>query len=134
MFHPGLAHTDGDAAVYLPGDGVLFTGDLFFNQVCPAAFQGNVKGWMAAVAGMLELDAQVIVPGHGPVADRAALAEMLRYLQLIQTGSEQAFAQGLTPEQAFARIEVGSFRQWFDTEHRLLQDIQRVYESLGPGR
>lgn len=134
VFHPGLAHTDGDAAVYLPGDGVLFTGDLFFNQVCPAAFQGNVKGWMAAVAGMLELDAQVIVPGHGPVADRAALAEMLRYLQLIQTGSEQAFAQGLTPEQAFARIEVGSFRQWFDTEHRLLQDIQRVYDSLGPGR
>jgi cyclase len=131
VFHPGLAHTDGDAAVILPGDGVLFTGDLFFNRVCPAAFQGSVKGWIAAVENLLQLDTKVIVPGHGPVADRTALAEMLRYLHLIQSGSEQAYAEGLTPEEAFARMEIGAFREWFDTEHRLLQDIQRVYESLG---
>ncbi len=130
VFHPGLAHTDGDAAVYLPQERVLFTGDLFFNQVCPAAFQGSVKGWMAAVQGLLALDTEVIVPGHGPIADAAALRDMGRYLQLIQEGSEQAFARGLSPEEAFAQMELGSFRQWFDTEHRLLQDIQRVYESL----
>jgi glyoxylase-like metal-dependent hydrolase (beta-lactamase superfamily II) len=82
------------------------------------------------VEGLLALDAEVIVPGHGPVADRAALAEMLRYLRLIQTGSEQAHARGLTPEQAAAEMELGAFRDWFDTEHRLLQDIERVYASL----
>jgi cyclase len=130
VFHPGLAHTDGDAAVYLPQDRLLFTGDLFFNRVCPAAFQGSVSGWIAAVEGMLSLDAEVIVPGHGPVADRSALAEMLHYLRLIQTGSEHAHARGLTPQQAFAEMELGAFRDWFDTEHRLLQDIERVYASL----
>ena len=132
VFHPGLAHTDGDAAVYLPQDRVLFTGDLFFNRVCPAAFQGSVSGWIAAVEALLGLDTEVIVPGHGPVADRAALAEMLRYLRLIQAGSEQAHARGLTPEQAQAEMGLGAFRDWFDTEHRLLQDIQRVYDSLPP--
>jgi cyclase len=130
VFHPGLAHTDGDAAVYLPQDGVLFTGDLFFNRVCPAAFQGSVSGWIAAVESLLALNAPVIVPGHGPVADRAALGEMLRYLRLIQVGSEQAFRLGLTPQQAHAQMELGELRNWFDTEERLLQDIQRVYESL----
>ncbi len=130
VFHPGLAHTDGDAAVHLPQDGVLFTGDLFFNRVCPAAFQGSVTGWIAAVEGLLALDATVIVPGHGPVADRAALAEMLRYLRLIQSGSEEAHARGLSAEQAAAQMALGSLRDWFDTEHRLLQDVQRVYETL----
>lgn len=133
VFHPGLAHTDGDAAVHLPQDGVLFTGDLFFNQVCPAAFQGSVSGWIAAVEGLLALEAGVIVPGHGPVADRAALEEMLRYLRIIQSESERAYAQGLTPEQAQAQMELGELRDWFDTDHRLLQDIQRVYESLQSG-
>jgi cyclase len=130
VFHPGLAHTDGDAAVYLPKDGILFTGDLFFNRVCPAAFQGSVSGWIAAVESLLELAPAVIVPGHGPVADRHALREMLRYLRLIQAGSEQAYALGLTPEQAQERMELGELRDWFDTDHRLLQDIQRVYEAL----
>lgn len=130
VFHPGVAHTDGDAAVHLPQDGVLFAGDLFFNRVCPAAFQGSVSGWIAAVEGLLALDAPIIVPGHGPVADRGALAEMLRYLRLIQSGSEQAHARGLSAEQAAAQLELGPLRDWFDTEHRLLQDIQRVYATL----
>lgn len=130
VFHPGPAHTDGDAAVMLPLDGILFTGDLFFNRVCPAAFQGSIAGWIAAVEHMLALDARVIVPGHGPVADQAALAEMLKYLRLIQSGSEEAFAQGLSEEEAHRRMELGEFRSWFDTEERLLQDIRRVYEAL----
>jgi cyclase len=130
VLHPGVAHTDGDAAVYLPKEGVLFTGDLFFNRVCPAAFQGSVSGWIAAVESLLALQAEVIVPGHGPVADRQALGEMLRYLRLIQAESERFYALGLTPEEAAARMELGELREWFDTEHRLLQDVQRVYESL----
>lgn len=130
VFHPGVAHTDGDAAVHLPQEGILFTGDLFFNRVCPAAFQGSVTGWISAVETLLALNPSVIVPGHGPVADRQALEEMLRYLRLIQEGSERAYAMGLTPEEAQQQMDLGHLREWFDTEHRLLQDIQRVYDSL----
>ena len=47
FFHPGLAHTDGDAAAWLPAERILFAGDLFFNRVCPAAFAGSLTGWIA---------------------------------------------------------------------------------------
>lgn len=130
VFHPGIAHTDGDAAALLLQDRILFAGDLFFNRVCPAAFQGSVTGWIAAVEHMLSLDVATVVPGHGPVADKAALASMLEYLRLIQSGSQAAFAAGLSEEQAAAEMPLGDYRRWSDTPERLLQDIRRVYDDL----
>ena len=130
FFHPGVAHTDGDAAVWIPDAGVLFPGDLFFNRVCPAAFQGDIDGWIAAVDSMLELDARVVVPGHGPVADLAALAEMRRYLALIREGARAAWARGLDAAAAAHTMDIGEFRRWSDTEERLLQDVERVYAQL----
>jgi cyclase len=130
FFHPGVAHTDGDAAVWIPDAGVLFAGDLFFNRVCPAAFQGDVDGWIAAVDSMLGLGAQVVVPGHGPVADPVALEEMKRYLLLIREGARSAWARGIDAEAAARTLDVGEFRRWSDTEERLLQDVQRVYAQL----
>lgn len=130
FFHPGPAHTDGDAAVLIPDAGVLFTGDLFFNRVCPAAFQGNIDGWIAAVDEMLAVPADVVVPGHGPVADRAALAEMKRYLALIRDGARDAYARGIDAEAAARDMDLGDLRRWSDTDERLLQDVQRVYAQL----
>ena len=49
FYHPGVAHTAGDAAALLPKEKILFTGDLFFNRICPAAFQGSLNGWAGVV-------------------------------------------------------------------------------------
>lgn len=130
FFHPGTAHTDGDAAVLIPDAKLLFTGDLFFNRVCPAAFQGDIDGWIDAVEKMLALDITTIVPGHGPVAGREALRDMLRYLTLIRDGARSAHARGLDVKAAVQSMELGDFARWSDTEERLLQDVERVYASL----
>jgi cyclase len=77
------AHTDGDLVVWLPREGVLFTGDLVFSGVTPLAVSGSVPGWLAALDWLATLEADYIVPGHGPIAtpDSDALTTQRDYLR-----------------------------------------------------
>lgn len=134
FFHPGLAHTDGDAAAWLPAEKILFAGDLFFNRVCPAAFAGSLTGWIAVVRDLLAMDVDTYVPGHGPVSGKADFAAMLRYLETIERSAREGFEAGAPAEDVARDMDLGDFRQWADTEERLLEDVRRAYLELGlPG-
>ena len=76
--HIANAHTDGDTYVWFKTANVLSTGDTFTNGRYPNidfANGGNIKGMIAATDTYLKLtnDKTRIVPGHGPIADKAAL-------------------------------------------------------------
>src|SRR5213595_601559 len=76
--HIANAHTDGDTYVWFKTANVLATGDTFTNGRYPNidfANGGNIDGMIAAADVYLKLaNAKTkIVPGHGPLADKAAL-------------------------------------------------------------
>jgi len=79
MLHVARAHTDGDALVKFERANVLHMGDVYFNGLYPfidAESGGSIGGVLAAVdRGLALSDANtIVVPGHGPVSDRAGLA------------------------------------------------------------
>jgi len=72
------AHTDTDIYVHFTKANVLHMGDVYFNGVYPfidAGTSGNINGMIDGAAQGLKLanDQTKIVPGHGPVGDKAAL-------------------------------------------------------------
>ena len=72
------AHTDTDAYVLFTRANALHLGDVFFHGVYPfidAGTGGSINGQIAGATLGLKLadNATKIVPGHGAVADRAAL-------------------------------------------------------------
>jgi glyoxylase-like metal-dependent hydrolase (beta-lactamase superfamily II) len=71
----GPAHTPEDLAVYLPGEGVLFAGDLVFRGRIPFVGQADSGRWVKALGDMLALRPKLVVPGHGP-ASMQAVADM----------------------------------------------------------
>ncbi|MFZ5610142.1 MAG: MBL fold metallo-hydrolase [Pseudomonadota bacterium] len=76
--HVPHAHTDGDALIHFTGSNVIHMGDIFFNGRYPyidVQSGGHVDGVLAAVDKGLELadENSRIIPGHGPLADKAAL-------------------------------------------------------------
>jgi glyoxylase-like metal-dependent hydrolase (beta-lactamase superfamily II) len=81
------AHTDTDISVRFAKANVLHLGDLFFNGTYPfidAATGGNINGMVTgAEKALAAVDAQTrIVPGHGPLGDRASLE---RYRLMLAT-------------------------------------------------
>ncbi len=79
-FHFGRGHTSGDAVVYFPRLRTIHTGDLFIargslNIYADYAQGGSLLEWADTIDGILTLDFDTIVPGHGPLATRADLVE-----------------------------------------------------------
>jgi cyclase len=78
LMHVAPAHTDTDIFVHFEGANVLHMGDVFFNGMYPfidASTGGHINGMIAGVETALgRVNAQTkIVPGHGPLGQRASL-------------------------------------------------------------
>lgn len=67
----GPSHTPEDLVIYLPGEKVLFAGDLVFRSRIPYVGKADSQHWIAALKTLLTFDATVIVPGHGPLSHEA---------------------------------------------------------------
>src|SRR5947199_4425817 len=115
---------------------VLATGDTFTNGRYPNidfANGGNISGMIAATDIYLKLTnaKSHIVPGHGPIADKAALAEyrtMLvtardRMAALVKEGKSEADVLAAKP---FADLD----KKWAPTELASTNFIRVVYHSL----
>ncbi|WP_028851138.1 MBL fold metallo-hydrolase [Thermocrispum municipale] len=75
LVHPGRGHTDHDLAVYVPDAKVLFAGDLVEQGADPSIGPDSFpQQWPSALDELLQLDATIIVPGHGEPVDRAFVA------------------------------------------------------------
>lgn len=130
LWHPGeLAHTAGDATVFLPKERVLFTGDIAFHYVTPLAFQGHVGNWIKAADRVLELDADVIVPGHGPIGTKQDVTFMRDYLVLVRRESKRRFDAGVPAEAAARDIKLGVYASWREPE-RILPNVMRCYQEF----
>jgi len=134
--HVANAHTDGDTYVWFKTANVLSTGDTFTNGRYPNidfANGGNIKGMIAATDSYLKLvnDKSRIVPGHGPVADKAALVAyrtMLvtardRMAKLVKEGKSEADVVAAKP---FADLDA----KWAPTELASMNFIRVVWHSL----
>lgn len=62
----GRGNTAGDAIVYLPKERILVAGDLLVYPI-PYTYDGYPAEWIETLQKLSQLDAQTIVPGHGPV-------------------------------------------------------------------
>ena len=76
--HVPPAHTDGDAIIYFTKANVVHMGDTFHNAGLPfvdLTSGGSLNGFITAADKVLAMtNAQTkIIPGHGPIADRARL-------------------------------------------------------------
>ena len=66
VMYLGRGNTSGDAVVYLPKEKILIAGDLLVHPI-PYMFDGYPTHWITTLEKMALLDAETIVPGHGPV-------------------------------------------------------------------
>jgi cyclase len=93
-------HTAPQTAIYLPDEGVLFTGDNIFHRVKTYIQEADPWQWLDALKRIGEIDATVIVPGHGEPCDHRYLAEQAQIIEDWVGAVEEFVRRGLTEEEA----------------------------------
>ena len=85
LLHWAPAHTSGDLIVYLPAQKIVFGGDLLVTNRPDTRIHvekhGSVEGWLENVKGMLALDADTYVTGHGDLMTKDDVRKKLAYIQ-----------------------------------------------------
>ena len=80
----GAAHTASDSVVWIPGERVLFAGDLVGVDSHLNLTRGfPTATWLAALDRMESLEPAHVVPGHGPPAGPEALETARRYIETV---------------------------------------------------
>jgi glyoxylase-like metal-dependent hydrolase (beta-lactamase superfamily II) len=130
LLHLGRGHTQGDAAVWLPKERVLFAGDLV--EARAATYMGDafVEEWSTTTLDRVEeLGAQRIVPGRGPAAGPEAIAETRDYLRTLWetvNGGHETLKAAF--DAARAALEP-RFGDWWIFEHCLPFNVARAWDE-----
>jgi glyoxylase-like metal-dependent hydrolase (beta-lactamase superfamily II) len=130
LLHLGRGHTQGDAAVWLPDEKILFAGDLVEARAAPYMGDAFVEEWSTTTLDRVEaLGADRIVPGRGPAAGPEAIAETRVYLRTLwdtvrtgHAGLKDAF------DAARAALEP-RFGDWWIFEHCLPFNVARAWDE-----
>jgi cyclase len=131
LYELGPAHTGGDVAVHLPDAGVVFTGDLVFHGGHPIVWAGPVANWINACDRLLALEPDVVVPGHGPVGDRACIEAERDYLMWLVAEGTPRLDTGMAPFEAARDMAADSpYTGWSEGE-RLVVNLTALARDLG---
>ena len=129
LLYVGPAHTQGDLVVHLPERGVLFAGDILFRLCTPIGWEGTTERWIAALDRIVELEPEVIVPGHGPLCGLEGPREMKAYLEYVRSEARPLFDREIPVLEACKRIDLGPYADWTEPE-RLVFNVSRAYREF----
>jgi cyclase len=107
LAHIPPSHTDSDIFIHFRKANVLHLGDTFFNNMYPyidGGTGGSIGGMIAAAdktLAMADNDTK-IVPGHGPLGNKADLAKFRDMLSTVRDRLQKLNSSGKSVEEAVA--------------------------------
>jgi glyoxylase-like metal-dependent hydrolase (beta-lactamase superfamily II) len=137
LHHVTNAHTDGDTWVYFPDANVIATGDVMNNrhryQQVDFANGGDIRGMIRATNEWLKLanDDTKVVVGHGPLANKASIAEYSAMVKEAREKIESLIKEGKTEAEVIAMKPLADLdKTWADNDQAAANFTKQVYNSF----
>ncbi len=128
-------HTDGQIAVFIPERKVLFTGDTIFNGVQTWHYASNIEQWISSLRKLKQLDANIVVPGHGPVCSMREIDTQISFLYEWLAAVSKSIVEGKTKQECVRSID---FRERFPVDigqeymldHVIEHNVSALYDKF----
>jgi cyclase len=135
--HMPHGHTDGDAVIWFSKSNVVHMGDDFFNGMFPFIDQengGSVQGYIAAIEKVVATvpDDAKIIPGHGPLSDKAGLKKFLEVMKGAAAAVQKGIAAGKSLEQLKADKVLQPWDEFGQGFIKTDMFIETLYRDLSP--
>lgn len=137
VFHPGHAHTDGDAVIHYRNLDILHAGDIYWNGYYPRVdlqSGGSVNGTIATLERLVALSGPEthVIPGHGALASKADLERDLAMMQEVKARISALIEEGETLEEVLAAMPLADYDEAGYGSFFIRSDqlIRAFYEDL----
>jgi glyoxylase-like metal-dependent hydrolase (beta-lactamase superfamily II) len=108
LLHFAPAHTSGDLIIYLPDQKIAFAGDITVTRLPYPLIHlednGSSEGWIESMKGIVALDTDTFVPGHGGVQTKAELQNRLANTAARRAKIKELVAQGKSLDEIKAAL------------------------------
>jgi len=135
-FYP--AHTNGDIVVFFPRQKVAFLGDLIFLNRDPLIHKhknGSSFGLVKTLKGILELNADTFVHGHGKIAQREEIQNLVDTLEKKQEKIKALIEKGRSLEEVKKEFGIEqSQSRWPSLVEIIYQEITEKDSNLDHSR
>jgi len=128
----GPAHCDGDLVVHLPRARIAFLGDLLFVGRFPWLGDCDLDGWIDVLGRLLNLEVEMVVPGHGPVSTLREVNDFRDLLIALRTAVRKRIMAGASEDavaretQLLAFAHLPRYREWLEPNIRSAYRYLRV--------
>jgi glyoxylase-like metal-dependent hydrolase (beta-lactamase superfamily II) len=132
VIHPGLAHSAGDLMLWVPGERVLFSGDILVEDGITMVVDGN-SGQLLRTLGLIDsLAPRVVVPGHGRIpAKPAELTEATRrYITSLRDSLRAEVRRGTSMRRAVGAFPSPDATRPVSPNSRNRRNAVRVYLEM----
>ena len=119
-------HTPYQVAVYIPEEGVVFTSDNVFGRVQAWLQQALPYEWLNSLQRIQELEADVLVPGHGSICSRSYIPEMSAFIQAWIDAVAAAIKKGMSLEEAQDKVSLLDRYPMEAGSEPMAQQVQRM--------
>ena len=136
LHHFGRGHTNGDSVVYFPDLKTIHTGDLFIwgdrldgSTMAPFFDYGNggsATEWSDTLDGVLSLDFDTVIPGHGPILNKDDIRTFQDKFDRLILRISRLRDSGVSRNDIANRLDISDLN-WPLTDAR----IQGIYDELG---
>jgi cyclase len=135
ILYLGRAHTDGDSIVFVPQDRIAYLSEIFFSEEFPNMAGGYGVSWLEVLDKIDALDADIFVPGHGPIPDdpkttRAGLHRLRQIFVDMRDALKTEIARGATEDQAAAAVKLEQYAKMPNYAAQRETTVRRMYKDL----
>ena len=111
--HPRSGHTDSDVTIEITDPNIVWCGDLFFNRMYPNYGDAKPRQLNEFADKLVRSTDTLYVPGHGPVADAAALTAYRDFLKFVEAAATNSFKSGKAAVEGAKSFELPeSLKDW----------------------
>jgi glyoxylase-like metal-dependent hydrolase (beta-lactamase superfamily II) len=133
----GRGHTKGDTVVWLPGEKIMFSGDLVEYGATPYTGDAYLSDWPATLDAIAALAPAKLVPGRGaslqtPHDVRAGLDGTRAFITAMFGAVKQGASEGKDLRSVYKETYTAlkpRFGSWVIFDHCLPFDVSRAYDE-----
>jgi glyoxylase-like metal-dependent hydrolase (beta-lactamase superfamily II) len=90
---------------------------------------GPISNWIDACNHILNLDVDIVVPGHGPISGKNEVKALRSYLSELRDEARKRYDAGLDWVAASEEIIADFFNDWIDRE-RIFINVNSLYREF----
>jgi glyoxylase-like metal-dependent hydrolase (beta-lactamase superfamily II) len=134
--HFGRGHTNGDAVIYFPDLRTVHTGDLVvwgkrtdgstLTPFVDRASGGSLVEWITTLDGVLKLDFDTAIPGHGPVLTKENIRSFRQKLAMLRERMSEVVKAGAKKEELAKRLKTDDLGWPFPQER-----LNELWDEFG---